>query len=60
MDNKYELTYYTKEVDGHTLHQIRALKFFGNVKKGELGGWIEDSTNLSQSGNSWVYNDAKV
>ena len=60
MDNKYELTDNTKEVLGHTLHQIKALKDFSNVKKGDLGGWIEDYHNLSQLGNAWLYDDAKV
>ena len=47
MDNKYKLTHRTKVVDGHTLHQIKALKSFDAVKKGDLGGWIEDYSNLS-------------
>lgn len=60
MDNKYELTDTTKEVGGHILHQIKALKFFDDVMKGELGGWIESYQNLSQSGNAWVYDGAEV
>ena len=60
MNKKYELTDNTKEVEGYVLHQIKALKSFGNVKKGDLGGWVEDYRNLSQSGNAWVYDDAQV
>lgn len=60
MTKKYELTDNTKEILGHTLHQIKALKSFGNVKKGDLGGWIEDYRNLSQSGNAWIYDNAQV
>ena len=60
MTKKYELTNTTKEILGHTLHQIRALKAFGDVKKGDLGGWIEDYSNLSQSDTAWVYDNAKV
>ena len=60
MANKYELTDHTKVVNGHTLHQIKALKDFSNVKKDDLGGWIESYQNLSQSGNAWVYDDAEV
>lgn len=60
MSKKYELTDNTKEVLGHTLHQIKALKSFGDVKKGDLGGWIEDYSNLSQSDIAWVYDDARV
>ena len=59
-NKKYKLTYHTKVVDGHILHRIKALKSFGDVKKGDLGGWIENFSNLSQSGKSWVYDDAKV
>lgn len=58
---KYELT---DEVNvnpyGQTLHRIRALKDFGNVHAGDLGGWIESENNLSQTGNCWVYDDAEV
>ena len=47
---KYELT---KESKGN-LFRIKALKDFGNVKKGDLGGFIEKTDNLSQEGNCWV------
>ena len=58
--NKYELTDKTIEFDGHILHRIIALKDFGSVTKGDLGGFIEKEENLSQEGDCWVYNDAKV
>lgn len=38
---KYEITRETKVIDGVELHRIKAFKSFGNVKKGDLGGWIE-------------------
>ena len=60
MERKYELTAETLSVNGRTLHRIKALRDFSNVKAGELGGWIEKESNLSHSGNCWVYNDAKV
>ena len=60
MGKKYNLTDNTKEIEGHTLHQIKALKSFGDVKKGDLGGWIEDYSNLSQSDTAWVYGGAMV
>ena len=60
MNAKYELTNSTKEISGHTLHQIKAVKSFGDVRKSDLGGWIEDYSNLSQSDTAWVYDDAKV
>ena len=60
MRKKYKLTHKKKEVLGHTIHQIKALKDFGNVNKGDLGGWIENPSNLSQNGNAWVYGNAQV
>lgn len=57
---KYELTSETKVINGVELHRIKALKSFGNINKGELGGWIEDEKNLSQDGDSWVYDNATV
>lgn len=65
--NKYKIVEEVSEVIYHpltkrriSLHPIVALKDFGNVKKGSTGGYVEKETNLSQSGNSWIYNDAKV
>lgn len=52
---KYELTSETFVLSGHTLHRIRALKDFGSINAGELGGWVEKEENLSQYGNAWVY-----
>lgn len=60
MAKKYEITDETKEYNGVTLNRIKAIKDFGNVKKGEIGGWIEKEENLSQVGNAWVYGDAWV
>lgn len=61
---KYEITANTMQVYGHAddkvVHQIRALKDFGDVKAGDLGGWIESEENLSQSGNCWVSENAMV
>ena len=57
---KYKLTNETKEHYGITLHRIEALKDFGNIKNGDLGGWVEKEENLSQVGNCWVSDDAKV
>lgn len=42
------------------LYRIRALKNFGSVVKGELGGYIESERNLSHSGNAWVAGNAVV
>jgi len=57
---KYELTDETIEVDGHTLHRIRALRHLTDVTKGELGGFVESENNLSHKGDCWVYRNAKI
>ena len=57
---KYELTSETLQYAGHTLHRIKALKDFGSIKAGELGGWVEKEENLPQYGNAWVRGNAKV
>ena len=57
---KYELSTETLHFAGRTLHRIKALRDFGSVKAGELGGWIESEENLSQDDNAWIYGDAMV
>ena len=57
---KYELTSETKVINGVKLHRIKALNSFGNIKKGDLGGWIESEQNLSQDGDAWVCGNAIV
>jgi hypothetical protein len=57
---KYKLTNNTKQIGEITLYQIQALKDFNDVKKGDLGGWIEKEDNLSQDGDCWVYEEACV
>ena len=60
MEKKYELTEETLEINGHVLHRIMALRDFGEVKKGDLGGFIEKESNLAHDWNCWIYNDAVV
>ena len=57
---KYELTTDTKIVLGKKLFRIKALVSFGNVKAGDLGGYVERENNLSHEGKAWVYGNAKV
>jgi len=40
--------------------RIEALHSFGNVKKGDIGGFVESENNLLHKGTCWVYNDARV
>ena len=60
MKRKYEFTEETKNWIGRTLHRIRAVRDFGDVKDGDLGGWIEKESNLSHDDNAWVSGNAKV
>ncbi|BFH14540.1 hypothetical protein J6TS7_44530 [Paenibacillus dendritiformis] len=62
MTRKYEFTGETTTdiAGGATLHRIRAVRDFGNVKAGDLGGWIESENNLSHEGKCWVYDDSAV
>lgn len=57
---KYCLTDNTIYITGNRLYQIKALKDFGKVKKGDLGGYIASEDNLSQTGNCWVFQNAMV
>ncbi|WP_144755897.1 hypothetical protein [Bartonella saheliensis] len=65
---KYEFTGEIKEYQlnskkddcTHILHRIRALRSFGNVKKGDLGGWIAKEANLSHEGDCWIGGEAMV
>ncbi len=57
---KYELTENFIEYKGRKLYQIKALKDFWKVEVGDLGGYIEKESNLSQEGDCWVCDEAKV
>ena len=58
---KFELTSESiVNIFGKKLFRIKALIEFGNVKEGELGGFVEKEENLSHEGNAWVYGNAKV
>lgn len=68
MSKKFELVKekYIELKDGRKLYQIRALREIQNermivsIKKGELGGYVESEKNLSQEGNSWICQSARV
>ena len=57
---KYELTNEIIEFRGRKLYRIRAMVDFGDVKAGDLGGYIESEENLSQEGLCWVCGTAWV
>ena len=59
--NKFEIVESDSiNVNGVVLHRIRALIDFGDVCAGDLGGYIQHEKNLSQSGDAWVFGNARV
>lgn len=63
---KYTLTEETRIIKdnakSHVCHRIKAIKDIGDglIKNGELGGFVESTKNLSQDGESWIYDDSVV
>ena len=57
---KYEFTGEQIKHLGKILYQIRAIKDFGTIKKGDIGGWIEKEENLSHYNDCWVCENARV
>lgn len=57
---KFELTDEYIFHRGKKLFRIRALRDFGSVKRGDIGGFVEKESNLSQEGNCWIHDNAKV
>lgn len=56
IEPKYEL--FEEPEDG--LYRIRALRDFGRVKKGDIGGRIVSEECLSHLGECWVYDNARI
>ena len=58
---KYELlSDDTVTINHVVLRRIRALRDFGPVKAGDLGGYIESKNNLHHDDTAWVHDNAKV
>jgi hypothetical protein len=61
MMKKYELLAEDCLIAGdRTVYRIRALRDFGDVRHGDLGGYIESEDNLCHAGDAWVYDAAQV
>lgn len=61
MNKKYEILKDSfLNISDRKLFKIRALKDFGDVKKGDLGGYVETEYNLITTGDAWVSDDARV
>lgn len=57
---KYKLLEENIILNNIKLYRIQALRNFNDVKKGDLGGYVQSEDNLSQKGNAWIYNEAKA
>lgn len=59
---RYKLHGGGKMHDGRKVYRIKALQDFGDVKEGDIGGYIESEANLSQREHdkAWVYDDSIV
>lgn len=42
------------------VYRVKALRDFGSVQKGDIGGWVEGEHNLSHEGDCWIFDDAYV
>jgi hypothetical protein len=61
MEKKYELLAGDcLRAGDRTVYRIRALRDFGDVRRGDLGGYIESEANLDHNGESWVADLAQV
>lgn len=61
MSKKYKLSDSALKTSvNKNLYVIIALKDFADVKAGDVGGFVESEDNLSQSGDCWIYDNAKV
>ena len=49
-----------RKICGEKLYRIEALKDFGDIKAGDLGGYIESEDNLRHDGNARVCDNACV
>lgn len=59
---KYELIYDDYKVisDFSKVYRIKALRNFGDVKIGNIGGYIAKEYNLDHAGNCWVYDEGMI
>ncbi len=59
MEQKYKLNLdISLKVGEKTLYVIEAVRDFGDVRAGDLGGFVEDENNLSHEGDCWIYDAA--
>jgi len=59
-DDKYRMIPASTPPGVPQLYYVEALKDFGDVREGDIGGQIESEHNLSQQGDCWVYKGALI
>lgn len=59
MEGDKEMKKYNMKKEGD-FYRITALRTFGKVKEGDIGGLIEREDNLSHEGDCWVFDNAIV
>jgi len=61
MQKKYEFVAHDCVLAGtRRLFRIRAVRDFGDVRRGDLGGYIESEANLCHEGDCWIHDVAQV
>jgi hypothetical protein len=61
MTKKYELLIGDcLRAGDRTVYRIRALRDFGDVRCGDLGGYVENESALAHDGDAWVQDVAQV
>jgi hypothetical protein len=43
-----------------TVYRIRALRDFGDIRRGDLGGYVENESSLAHDGDAWIHDVAQV
>ena len=46
--------------NGKKLYRIQAIDNFSDIRKGDIGGYVESTRNLARFGNCWIYDDSIV
>lgn len=61
-DMKYEMVENFKISDGKFFQQIKAIRNIPmhKIRSGDLGGWIDTNSTLTQKGDCWVMEGAEI
>lgn len=60
MDKKYELASELCTINGVSFYRVKALRAFGRIRAGDLGGLVQHKDNLSQGGSCWISKNVRV